>query len=141
MQIINIQDKKVIVSTISPLHADNRGWIISADGSDANVDQVSGMLQPRIVSMVPNIPRGNHYHKHETEAMIFINSTWRAVFADYKGNNQQEISFDSAITPVKLVVPSMIAHVLINTGTHTGYIFHYSDKPYTITRSIKMKLI
>jgi dTDP-4-dehydrorhamnose 3,5-epimerase-like enzyme len=138
---INIGNKQVIISPIKPLHQDQRGWIVAADGSEENINEISSGLQPRLLSTKPQVIRGNHWHDEETETIIILNNRWQAVFADEAGNERQEIELDCSKSPMKVVVPPKVAHALINLSKSIGYIFHYSNKPFTIQRSNKIELL
>lgn len=131
----------ITIKSIPPLHQDDKGWIINATGESNNKNQIIP-IQPRIISTKPKIIRGNHYHLDETETIIFLNGKWKAIFSEIIEiadgfNSQHKINLNCTQSPICVTIPPKIAHAFENIGQSTGYIFHYSNKPYKINRAKK----
>ncbi len=54
---------------------------------------------------------------------------------------RKEIDVDATQQPYVIIIPEFIAHAVVNRSDTTGYIFHYSNKPYTIDRAQPCQLL
>lgn len=137
---ISLQSLGVTLKPIAPLHQDSRGWIINATGKGDNSES-QNLKQPRLLKTAPAVPRGNHYHPNETETIIFLNNTWHCLCAKPENSDQIKTTIDATDHPMLLTIPPKVTHVFINLSDTPGFMFHFSDTPYTMDRSVTCKLL
>ena len=114
---------------------DDRGWVIrpifnkkndfkEMDG-DEGLGDVSNL---HVVSIEPNIIRGNHFHKEQLEFLVVMGGLVEVVW-QHPDEEEKTIKKVDTKSPVLLRVPQNVTHTIKNIGQDTVYVICYAKAP------------
>ena len=107
------------------IHKDHRGFLLRLVRKEHVVDRIFG--DSYIVSSIPGVVRGNHFHKRTTEWFCLIKG--KGCLGLKKGEQVDFINLDDK--NFKLIeIPPGIAHAIKNTGDEVMIFFAYADERF-----------
>ena len=107
------------------IHKDHRGFLLRLVRKE-HVDD-SSFGDSYIVSSIPGVVRGNHFHKRTTEWFCLIKG--KGCLGLKKGEQVDFINLDDK--NFKLIeIPPGIAHAIKNTGDEVMIFFAYADERF-----------
>jgi dTDP-4-dehydrorhamnose 3,5-epimerase-like enzyme len=79
-------------------------------------DFIGQVIEMHLASVMPGAVRGNHYHPHKREAIVFLpGSIWSFHWDEGEGTPVQRHSFDGAAA-VLVLISAGCSHALHNDG-------------------------
>ena len=126
---------------ITELHnnGDARGFSFSPP-SEA-FDFLGRIADLHLASTAPGAIRGNHYHMHKREAIIFLPGTaWSLHWDEGEGTALQHRSFGGSAAVMVLVSPGN-SHAVRNDGEGTLWLVAYSSEPYDPATVVARRVI
>jgi len=126
---------------ITELHnnGDARGFSFSPP-SEA-FDFLGRIADLHLASTAPRAIRGNHYHMHKREAIIFLPGTaWSLHWDEGEGTALQHRSFDGSTAVMVLVSPGN-SHAVRNDGEGTLWLVACSSEPYDPATVVTRRVI
>ena len=107
------------------IHKDHRGFLLRLVRKEHVDDRIFG--DSYIVSSIPGVVRGNHFHKRTTEWFCLIKG--KGCLGLKKGEQVDFINLDDK--NFKLIeIPPGIAHAIKNTGDEVMIFFAYADERF-----------
>jgi dTDP-4-dehydrorhamnose 3,5-epimerase-like enzyme len=122
-----------------PNNGDARGFSFSPP-SEA-FDFLVRIADLHLASTAPGAIRGNHYHMHKREAIIFLpGAAWSLHWDEGEGTALQHRSFDGSISLMVLISPGC-SHAVRNDGEKTLWLVACSSEPYDPATVVARRVI
>jgi len=107
------------------IHKDHRGFLLRLVRKEHVGDRIFG--DSYILSSIPGVVRGNHFHKRTTEWFCLIKG--KGCLGLKKGEQVDFINLDDK--NFKLIeIPPGISHAIKNTGDEIMIFFAYADERF-----------
>jgi dTDP-4-dehydrorhamnose 3,5-epimerase-like enzyme len=126
---------------ISELHnnGDARGFSFSPP-SEA-LDFLGRIADLHLASTAPGAIRGNHYHMHKREAIIFLpGAPWSLHWDEGEGTAPQHRSFDGSASLMALISPGC-SHAVRNDGEKTLWLVACSSELYNPATVVARRVV
>ena len=111
---------------------DERGWVIrpiyNEKGDFIEHEGYEGLGDVKnlhIVSIKPNVIRGNHFHKHQLEFLLVMGGEVEIVW-QHPDENQKNRKTINTREPIVLRVPQNVSHAIKNVSDEIVYVVCYS---------------
>ena len=103
---------------------DKRGWLINPTQlPDLDFGVLSNL---HLVSLEPNVVRGNHYHPKASEWMIVFGGAAQIAWQDKNDVHLTTLAI-SADKPVYYFIPNNVLHAVRNVSQSTIYLLVFRD--------------
>jgi dTDP-4-dehydrorhamnose 3,5-epimerase len=122
--------------TVKPLRKfiDERGWLAELYRSD----ELDAGIMPTMayISMTqPNVARGPHEHRDQTDYFCFIGpSNFKVYLWDARSDSPscgvKQVIYGGVDSPLMVVVPPGVVHAYRNVGTEHGIVFNGPNRLY-----------
>jgi dTDP-4-dehydrorhamnose 3,5-epimerase len=111
---------------------DERGWLMEILRNDDKIFQEFGQIY--ISTAYPEVVKGWHYHKKQTDNFTCIHGMMKVVLYDAResSNTNGKIMefFIGEKKPILISVPPGIYHGFKNIGTDIAFLLNIPTKPY-----------
>lgn len=125
----SIEDIKIKYIRVIP---DERGWLMEILRNDDKIFQEFGQVY--ISTAYPEVVKGWHYHKKQTDNFTCIHGMIKVVLYDArersKTNGKIMEFFIGEKKPILISVPPGIYHGFKNIGTDIAFFLNIPTKPY-----------
>ena len=112
--------------------ADSRGFLMEMLRCDDRIFENFGQVYLSVCK--PNVVKGWHYHKKQTDNFVVVKGNAKVVLYDNRENSPtkdelQEV-FMGEENPVLLKIPVYVVHGITPTGNESSYLVNCPTLPY-----------
>jgi dTDP-4-dehydrorhamnose 3,5-epimerase-like enzyme len=105
------------------------------------LDFLGGIADLHLASTLPGAVRGNHYHMHKQEAIMFLpGAAWSLHWDDGEGTPTQHRSFDGSTAIMVLISPGC-SNAVRNDGKNPLWLIACSSERYDPATVVARKVI
>jgi hypothetical protein len=141
MRIEAIIDHRSMKLQIAELNNARDGRGFSFTMPPEPLDFVGRIADVHVASTAPGAVRGNHFHLHKRDAIIFFPwTTWSLHGDEVEGMPSQHRSFSGASAVLVLVSPGS-SHTVRNDGAAPLWLVACSSEAYDPTRTVARKVV
>jgi len=141
----SVGDMKLIdgvrVRNLKPIH-DERGWLMEILRSDWVEYEKFGQVY--ITTCYPDVVKGWHYHKKQTDHFVCIRGTAKVVLYDDRKNSLTKGCINEFImddeNPMLLKIPPLVIHGFKAVGGEMAYIINIPTQLYNYEKPDEYRL-
>ena len=135
----DIKDVKIKQLKVIP---DERGWLMEILRCDDDIFEKFGQVY--ISTAYPNVVKGWHYHKIQTDNFTCIHGSMQVVLYDDRKDSATYQEINEFILgkdhPLLLSVPPFVYHGFKALGTETAYFLSVPTEPYNYKKPDEYRL-
>lgn len=114
-------------------HTDERGWLVECFRVD-ELPESNRPLMSYISKTHPDIVRGPHAHRQQSDLFVFFDGTFKVFLWDNRDSSDsyghRRIIAAGSKNPTSLVIPPGVVHAYKNVGSSDALIINCPNKLY-----------